>query len=202
MAGWTRPLGVVRILCAVILMYTAATADEVATEPPSQRSRIRVHAGWPEGITYEVRQKTPEFSHLGPLTYFEEVFLLGRIGIRLDVDAAAFAADAGLSDFDNDVSVRRARFYLLGDFQLGIPLAYKFEVSIEGSNVYLNDFYLRWKPSRWVDSVDFGYLTPPWDWRTWSAADPSPSWKSARRCRRWRPVFVPASPLPVTGNPG
>jgi phosphate-selective porin OprO/OprP len=83
------------------------------------------------------------------------------MGVRLDLDAAAFAADRSLSEFDGDFRVRRARFYLLGDFRLGIPLAYKFEFSFEGRQVFVNDFYLRWKPSRWVDSVDFGYLTPP-----------------------------------------
>jgi phosphate-selective porin OprO/OprP len=72
-----------------------------------------------------------------------------------------FVADSSLSDFDDDARLRRLRFYLLGDFRLGLPLAYKFEFSIEGKHVFINDFFLRWKPSRWVDSVDFGYITPP-----------------------------------------
>ncbi len=96
-----------------------------------------------------------------PLSYFQDVYLLGRIGARLDVDATAFAADDSLPDFQNDARIRRAKFYLLGAFRLGLPIAYKFEFAFEGRQLFLNDFFVRWKPPRWVDSVDFGYLTPP-----------------------------------------
>jgi phosphate-selective porin OprO/OprP len=147
-------------LGALLFCTTTGGADPEA-EPPAGRSRFRIDAGWPEGITYEVRKVTPALGDSRPLSRLEEIYLTGRVGVRLDLDAALFDADTSLSGFDDGVRARRVRFYLAGDFRLGLPLAYKFEFSSEGTDVFLNDFYLRWKPTRWVDSVDFGYLTPP-----------------------------------------
>lgn len=151
-----------------LLVSLPAGASEVEPGPPGQtapppapRSRLYLDADWPDGILYEVRKASPSLSAAGPLAYFDDVYLIGRVGLRLDLDAAFFAAAASLRDFEDDVAVRRARFYLIGNFQLGLPLAYKFEFSVEGTNVFVNDFFLRWKPKRWVDSVDLGYLTPP-----------------------------------------
>lgn len=138
-----------------------APAPELAPAPDPSRRTFRVHAGWPEGITYEVAYwRSTEVDEGAPFT-LQEVHLKGRVGVRLDIDAAAFAVESSLPQFDDDIAVRRARFYLLGDFRLGLPLAYKFEFSVEGSRVFVNDFYLRWKPRRFADRVDVGYLTPP-----------------------------------------
>lgn len=147
---------------AALMFPLPARADEaVGLDATAKRGRFRIHAGWPEGITYEIGATTPELQEIRPLSYFEEIYLEGRIGARFDLDFAAFVEDESLSGFHDDVDVRRAQFYLTGDFRLGLPLAYKFEFSIEGKEAFLNDFYFRWKPSRWVDSVDFGYVTPP-----------------------------------------
>jgi phosphate-selective porin OprO/OprP len=155
-----RPMSVYALAAAALVVTAVAKAEEPSASTVD-RGRFRIHAGWPEGITYEIGAVTPELEKVGPLAYFEEVYLEGRIGARVDTDLAAFVADESLTDFDDDIQLRRARFYLLGDFRLGLPLAYKFEFSVERTDVFINDFYLRWKPSRWVDSVDFGYLTPP-----------------------------------------
>lgn len=157
----TRFIAAAGAICLIGMLRLAAAADEPPVEPRQSRYRLRFDVGWPEGIGYEVGAFTPELQKAGPLAYFEDVYLAGRVGVRIDVDAAAFVADSSLSDFDDGVDVRRARFYLVGDFRLGLPLAYKFEFSTEGAEVFLNDFYVSWKPSKWVDSLDFGYLTPP-----------------------------------------
>lgn len=132
-----------------------------AVEAEAIYGRVRFSAGWPEGIAYEVAARYPEEDLWGPLAPFQEVRVGGRIGARLDVDAAAFVADRSLGDFDDGVQVRRARFYLLGDVRLGVPFGYKLEFSIEGESVFLNDFYLRFRLAPWVDALDLGYLTPP-----------------------------------------
>jgi len=165
----SRVIALVRALCLAGLLLRASSgaaetepaAAETEQGPAAPQRRFSIHAAWPDGITYEFRRVTPSLTKARPLSYFEDVYLQGRVGARLDVDAAVFAADASLSDFRDDVRVRRARFYLLGDFRFGLRLAYKFEFSVEGRQVLLNDFYLRWKPRRWVDSVDLGYFTPP-----------------------------------------
>jgi len=156
----TRRTALVRALVLGGLLLSLPTAAP-ALEAEATYGRVRFDADWPEGITYEVRGRYPEEDLWGPLQPFQEVYLVGRIGARLDLDGAAFVADRSLGDFSDGVKVRRARFYLLGDFRLGLPLGYKFEFSIEGNSVFLNDFYLRWKPPKWIDAVDVGYLTPP-----------------------------------------
>lgn len=153
----------VRACAALILLAFAggAVAQEPDPTPEAAASQLHFRVGWPEGIVYEVRKASPALHDVGPLSWFEEVYLRGRVGVRLDVDGAAFLADESLSDFNDDVTLRRARFYLLGAFRFGVPLAYRFEFSIEGSRVYLNDFYVRLRPPRWVDAIDVGYMTPP-----------------------------------------
>jgi phosphate-selective porin OprO/OprP len=146
------------LIALLLLAATVAAAEEPAATAP--RSALRFNIGWPEGITYEFRKVTPSLGDQRLLSPLENVYLIGRVGARLDIDAAAFAVHS-LPDFDNGIAARRVRFYLLGDFSLGLPLGYKFEFSIEGRKAFLNDFYIRWRPPRWVDSVDVGYLTPP-----------------------------------------
>ena len=162
----TRAFAFASALYASLLLAPNLGAVETATDaagsepPPAPQSRLRLHAAWPEGITYEIRKTSPALRGTG-FSYFDDVYVLGRAGARLDIDGAVFAAERSLSGFDDGVEVRRARFYLLGDFRLGFPLAYKFEFSVEDRRFFLNDFYVRWKPKRWVDAVDAGYLTPP-----------------------------------------
>jgi hypothetical protein len=109
----------------------ADTGDEAASNSPTSALRFRV--GWPEGITYEMRKVSPELDEVGPLTYFTDVYLRGRVGLRLDVDAAVFAGVDRASEFDDDIAVRRARFYLLGDFRLGLPVSYKSRYRSKGT---------------------------------------------------------------------
>jgi phosphate-selective porin OprO/OprP len=139
----------------------AAAESEAAPTPGLSRRTFRVDAGWPEGITYEFAYRRSEHVDEDARFTLDEVHLEGRVGLRLDIDAAGFVGDSSLPPFDGGIEVRRARFYLLGDFRLGLPLAYKVEFSIEGSSVFLRDFYLRWKPRRFADRVDIGYMTPP-----------------------------------------
>lgn len=147
--------------CGLLLAVAVPVADaQSVAEPPPHRWHVDV--GWPSGITYEFGARQRWLEEAGTLSAFEHLRLAGRIGVRLDLDAAAFDADRSLGDdYDDGVAVRRARFYLLGDLRFGIPVGYKFEFSIERSRVFLNDFYLRFTPARWVDTVDVGYLTPP-----------------------------------------
>ena len=67
---------------AILLWLSVAQADDAPSEAPPSRYRFHLHAGWPEGITYEMGTNTPELHGVGPLTYFEEVYLEGRIDNR------------------------------------------------------------------------------------------------------------------------
>jgi phosphate-selective porin OprO/OprP len=92
----------------------------------------------------------------------QDVLLVGRIGGSLSLDGGYLAGgpfdadDAGLAG-----RVRRARLYTRGELHYGRPTEYKVEFAFEGRKFFLNDFYLRWRFSRWVDSIKFGYFDPP-----------------------------------------
>lgn len=137
-----------RLLGAAGALWLTASAAR-ADEPESH-----FDFGWDEGPTYELYQSS------GPLGLVRDVRLRGRIGGSLFLDGGYLAGSA-FEDDEWATAVRRARLYTAGVFTLGAPTSYKFEFAIEGKHVYLNDFYLRWDFSRWIDSIQVGYFDPP-----------------------------------------
>lgn len=158
-------LRALRVAAAALLAAATppASAEELEAPPapPASPYTFHLEAGWPRGINYEIGYRTAaDVDPEAPFT-LGEVRLRGRVGLRLDVDGAAFVAADSLPPFDDGVEVRRARFYLAGDSRLGVPLQYRFEFSVQGSSVFLNDFYVRWRPPCVADRIDIGYLQPP-----------------------------------------
>lgn len=126
-------------------------------------------AGWDGGITYEYRQRIPGLAEPESAAGTEtpaagaaadrHFHLKGRIGGSLYLDGGLLrgsALDDGLEG-----RVRRARLYTRGELGYWLTTEYKFEFAVERSRFFLNDFYLRWRPGRWVDAVKFGYFDPP-----------------------------------------
>lgn len=127
------------------------------------RSRWRLGVGWPEGFTYEVGRRSWMAEELFDVPRpFEDAALVGRVGARLDVDATAFIAPQSLGDFQNQVQVRRARFYTKGYFRFDVRTDYHFQFSVEGGDFFLQQAELRWHPDRWgIADVVVGHTTPP-----------------------------------------
>src|ERR1700754_2283122 len=100
-----------------------------APEPAHESHRILPETGffWKQGLNFQFKQ------WLG-VTDFT---LTGRIGAKLAVDGAAFVSQGDVQPVDNGVDVRRARIYVLGEFKLGWPGFYKFEVGLEGAQAVL-----------------------------------------------------------------
>jgi phosphate-selective porin OprO/OprP len=88
-----------------------------------------------------------------------QIRLAGRIGASLYLDGGELAGDA-LHDGPR-FEVRRARLNTRGDLLLLVHTEYKLEFALEDRDFFLNDFYLRWRPPRFVDTVRFGYFDPP-----------------------------------------
>lgn len=159
-----RPRRTLRLLAALLLVLSGAlrAAAEEEPEPPPDPQRAAEASfdlGWDRGITYDLRGHVP-ISRLGLPEWLDDVRMKGRIGGSLYLDGGLTGR---VPDQDDGFvgKVRRARVYTRGEFQYALPIAYKFEFSIEGSRFVLNDFFLGWKPPWIVDQVRFGYFDPP-----------------------------------------
>lgn len=135
------------LLCCASL----ARADEKSTH---------VAFGWDAGPTYEFFQSLEPISARNPTGLVRDVFLRGRIGGSLFLDGGSlhgFARDGG--EFAGEL--RRARIYTRGEFRYFRTTEYKVEVAYEDKQFFVNDFSLRWRFSRWIDSLEIGYFDPP-----------------------------------------
>jgi len=150
-------------------------ASPVAAIPPEASADAEAwtyfDVGWDSGLTYEYRQRLPDLTSLleaeresgaeaqqaaEPRRRFH---LKGRVGGSLYLDGGVLrgsALDDGLRG-----AIRRARLYTSGEIGYWLTTEYKFEFSLEQKRIFLNDFYLRWRPERWVDTVKLGYFDPP-----------------------------------------
>jgi len=88
------------------------------------------------------------------------VKLRGRVGFTMDVDGGWVGGDL---DSKWKALARRARFDARGRLYHWLGPEYRFQFALEKDEVFLNDFFLRWKIPKWswIDNVRFGYFDPP-----------------------------------------
>lgn len=68
--------------------------------------------------------------------------------------------DDGEDGFQGEL--RRARLYTKGELvRAGWPTEYRVQFAYEAGSLFLNDFYLRWRPPRWVDTIRVGFFDSP-----------------------------------------
>lgn len=145
------------------LVSPAVGADESSAPPtPSQapERRLVFDVGWDDGPTYEIARSLPGLARYdrGLLSGVE---LRGRFGGSLYLDGGWLAL-AGEDDDGLEGAVRRARLYTSGELvRADWPTEYKFQFAIEDGSFFLHDFYLRWRPPRWVDTIRVGYFALP-----------------------------------------
>ncbi len=96
-----------------------------------------------------------------PVLSLEEVKLAGRIGARLEGDAAAFVATSSLTGFDNGVALRRARIVVGGDCILLVPFTYKFELGYVPNAFNLSDAWLAFPNIAYAGTLKAGQFQPP-----------------------------------------
>lgn len=120
---------------------------------------LRVDVGWDRGLTYEYKQRLLVLDRLGGPTWIDDLSVRGRVGGSLYLDAGWTRGDPVAEGFD--FSVRRARLYTQGRLGYGATTEYKFEFATSDGSFFLNDFYLRWRPERFADSLRVGYFDPP-----------------------------------------
>lgn len=134
--------------------------EEAAPPDPPPQKRLSFDFGWDDGPTYQISRRVPRFDRIAKVGLLSDMRLRGRLGGSLYLDGGWRMVDDHDDGFEGQV--RRARFYTDGTVLLrDWPTEYRFQFAIEDGDFLLNDFYLRWRPKRWVDTVRFGYFDSP-----------------------------------------
>jgi phosphate-selective porin OprO/OprP len=147
------------LLASLLLVAAPALAETPAEPEEADERRLFFDVGWDDTLTYEFGHRLPKLESMPWAEPARELRLRGRLGAALYLDGGVLGGDA-LADgprFD----VRRARFLTRGDIYWLLLIDYKFEFAVEDQEVFFNDFFLRWRPPRYVDYVRFGYFDPP-----------------------------------------
>lgn len=146
------------------MLLVAAAGLPAGAEPPAepQARRFVFDVGWDEGPTYELSRRIPSLEKYDR-GLLSRVALRGRVGGSLYLDGGWLAL--GEND-DEDAGfqgeLRRARLYTKGELvRADWPTEYRVQFAYEGGSLFLNDFYLRWRPPRWVDTIRVGYFDSP-----------------------------------------
>lgn len=155
-----------RPAAAALVLLAAWAAGARAEEPPAPIPRSRPHvsfdAGWDDGPTYAISRSIPALGRYDR-GWLSEVEVRGRIGGSLYLDGGWLALggeDDDQGGFQGEL--RRARLYTQGEIvRVGWPTEYRVQFAYEDGSLFLNDFYLRWRPRRWVDTVRVGYFDSP-----------------------------------------
>jgi phosphate-selective porin OprO/OprP len=129
-----------------------------AEEPPEKTFSFDV--GWDAGPIYEISHRRPRLDPIAKIGLLSDLRLRGRLGGSLYLDGGWRTVDGHDDGFR--AQVRRARLYTSGTLLLrDLATEYRLQFAIEDERFLLNDFYLRWRPTRWVDTVRFGYFDSP-----------------------------------------
>lgn len=140
-------------------MGAVLVGTSVARASEAEAPRPRFDLGWDAGPTYSLWRSTARLRAHDPTGWLSDFELRGRVGGSLSLDGGFLDGPDGEHGLTG--AVRRARLYTSGRFQIGRPIEYKFEFALEEREIFFNDFYLRWRFSRWIDSIQIGYFDPP-----------------------------------------
>ncbi len=162
----------------LVLDTNAIAATAAGTNTPAAKEKsFRWNLEWQgwEGIQFEAVQKTqlknpmatlglqPEGDGPRPLSHLhlEQVKMSGKLGGRLEVDAATFVTTGDLTGFDPGIELRRLRITLGGDCILILPVSYYLDLGYNSGGFYLDKAYLNFPAGRFLGSVQLGQFQPP-----------------------------------------
>ncbi len=102
-------------------------------------------------------EEAPSF----PSLFTDRVKLSGKIGGRVDLDAAFFVNGNGMEPTPNLVELRRWRFYTTGDAILLVPFSYSVNVmAVDNSHFVLDDVFLEFRHIPYVGNLRVGSFIP------------------------------------------
>jgi phosphate-selective porin OprO/OprP len=91
----------------------------------------------------------------------EELKMSGKIGAKLQLDAAAYATGDQFKGFDDGIEVRRLRVDAKGDCILLMPVSYEVELGYIPNRFYIENSYLALRLADWMGDLKFGQYQPP-----------------------------------------
>ena len=147
----------------------AAAAEEAGREPEGVGVHTRVY--WKDGFNYRFRW-LPVFRPEDVLPFRPAgTVLSGRMGARLQVDAADYLSAGAVEDVPGGVEVRRFFLYTTGRLQLLHPILFRFEVGTKDQRFFLDNFYLWFADLPVVGNVKFGIFTAPFSMAEVTSSD-------------------------------
>jgi len=137
-----------------------ASAPPAAPAEEAPPERFSFDVGWRDGPIYEFAGRQPELDRIDKVGVVSDLRIRGRVGASLYLDGGWRHIDGHDDGFK--ALVRRARIYTQGEILLREwRTEYRFQFAFEGHRFLLNDFYLRWRPTHWVDTIRLGYFDSP-----------------------------------------
>ena len=176
-------------VAAALLLVSSSHARGEATTDVAERParRASIDFGWDAAPTYDFRWRSV-LRDLVPKVHAPDARLRGRVGGSLYLDGGYLdfqcCEDSGFRG-----AVRRARLFTRGELDYGITTEYKFEFAFEGRQLYLNDFHLRWRPSRFVDSIKIGYIDPSYSLGSIASSSARPLLETASPVSAFAPGY-------------
>lgn len=125
----------------------AAQVDEGASAPG-----VVIRLYWKHGLNYRLEDKLKVFDNDSRLT--------GRIGLRLQTDASAYAS-SGIEGAHGGVDIRRFYFYSTGRLELARPILFKLDLGVDGGRFFIEDAYFWLTDLPWVGTAKFGQFKAP-----------------------------------------
>ncbi|HTO52919.1 MAG TPA: porin [Myxococcota bacterium] len=130
-----------------------------APEPAETHNDVEWRFAWDGAPTYEVWVLTPEVQQNAKLGLVKDFGIVGRVGASLFLDWGFVSGDEIGNSWN--VELRRLRIETLGKISYGLDTSYKISFGAEEQKIYLNDFWLAWRPSSWFERIRLGYIDPP-----------------------------------------
>ena len=107
---------------------------------------------WKRGVNYKVKDDLEIFDKPAGLD--------GRIGLRFQGDAAAFAPD-GVKGANSGLGVRRFFFYTTGELDLLYPVLFALDLGVDQGRFFVDDAYLWFTDLPYVGTFKLGQFTAP-----------------------------------------
>ena len=126
---------------------TIAQVDESASAPG-----VVIRLYWKHGINYRLEDKLSLFDNDSRLT--------GRIGLRLQTDAAAYVPE-GIEGARGGLDLRRFYFYTTGRFEFTRPVLFKLDLGLNGGRFFVEDAYFWVTDLPYVGTAKLGQFTAP-----------------------------------------
>jgi phosphate-selective porin OprO/OprP len=91
----------------------------------------------------------------------EEAKMSAKIGMKVQVDGAAYVTGRQFTGFDEGVELRRFRIYAKGDCLLLMPVSYEIELGYIPNQFYIENSYLAFRDLPLIGEFKFGQYQAP-----------------------------------------